>query len=192
MQTPEVFRPDRALVLIAHQLDPRPAGDRRSGPPSDTGLLSALRRFHPATHGRHCALETERVLHRAGVHSGSTEEHLRWAVVVHCLALVRGAVGTRGPGQALAQIGYGESRLRQLLQADAALLLHLMPTLARRLHAKGAAVDWWPLAKLLLHAGRNEPAADEARAWIANDFVGANAAKTAEATDTTTTTGSPP
>lgn len=192
MQSPEVFRPDRAVVLIAHQLDPRPAGDRRAGSTPDAGLLSALRRFHPVTHGRHCALETERVLHRAGVHAGSADEHLRWAVIVHCLALVRGAFGTRGPGQALAHIGYGEPRLRQLLQADSSLLLQLIPTVARRLHAKGAAVDWWPLAKLLLHAGRNEPAADEARAWIARDFVGAREAETAAAADTTTTTGSPP
>ena len=191
MQTPEAFRPDRAVILIAQQLDAGHPRERRTGAPFDMGLLSALRRFHPATHGRHCALETERVLYGAGVHPGSADEHLRWAVVVHCLALVRGAVGARGPGQALAQMGYGESRLRQLLQADAALLLQLMPTLARRLHAKGMAVNWWPLAKLVVHVGRNELAADEARAWIARDFVDPREPRAADAANTTTMTGSP-
>lgn len=192
MQTIEAFSPDSAVTHIAHQLRPRGPGALRPTAPPDMGLLATLRRFHPLTHGQHCVFETERVLHAAGVHPGSATEQLRWAVIVHCLALARGAISSRSPGEALAALRFSEPRLRQLLQADADLLLQLMPSLARRLHAAGQALDWWPLAKLVLNAGLNEPAADEARAWIARGFIqaaGREGNNDTVATHKTNTTG---
>ena len=154
--------PDAALLHIARQL----AHER-----VDRGLLATLRRFHPVTHGRHSVFETTQVLHAAGVPDSSAGSFQRWAVVVHCLALVRGAHGGRGPGETLAAMRFSEGRLRHLLEADAPLLFDRLPLVARRAAAAGVVMDWWPLAKLLLNAGVNERSADEARGWLARGFI---------------------
>ncbi len=168
-----------AVAAIARQLvPPTQVHGERSAAPADMGLLAALRRFDPVTQGRACLFETTQVLLKAGVEdklggADAVRQHLRWAVLVHCLALAKGAhqPGGRSPGEALANLSYSEGRLRQLLQADEALLLQLMPLLARRMAASGGSVDWVPLARLLLHADIDEPRADQARAWIARGYI---------------------
>lgn len=156
--------PHEALDRIAKQL----AHER-----VDRGLLATLRRFHPMTHGRHSVFEVTQVLQAAGVPDASAASFLRWSVIVHCLALVRGAHGGRDAGEALFALGLKEGRLRQLLEADAPQLLDLLPLLARRVAAKSVTLDWTPLAKLALNADIDEKLADEARAWLARGFVAA-------------------
>lgn len=191
---------DKSVAAIARQLvPPTQRRGERSDFPADTGLLATLRRFDPVTQGRACLYETTQVLSKAGVEEtiggcDAERRHLRWAVLVHCLALAKGAHQARGrnPGEALAGLRYSETRLRQLLQADEGLLLQLMPLLARRLAAEGATVDWLPLARLLLHAELDEARADQARSWIARGYL--HAAARNDKPDTSTedaTTGSP-
>lgn len=192
-----------AVASIARQLAPlAAAGGPRGAPPPDTGLQAVLRRFDPVTQRRACLYQTTQVLINAGVDDhigGADAERLqqRWAVLVHALALARGAhqPGGRNPGAALASQRFSELRLRQLLQADEALLLQLMPTLARRLAAAGAAVDWLPLALLLLFADIDEARADRARAWIAAGYLREARTGTQQAadpsTDDTSQSGSP-
>lgn len=161
MIAPDTFRADEAVRRIARHL---------ATPHADMGLLAALRRFHPVEHGQHNVFEVTQVLHATRVEPGE-DMFLRWAVIVHCLALVRGACGSRGPGEALATMRFSEARLRQLLEADAPLLFDLMPLVARRLAAAAMVVDWWPLAKLLLNADLDEVRANDARAWLARGFI---------------------
>jgi hypothetical protein len=145
-----------------------------SAPHTSMGLLSALRRFDPIKQGRQSLFETTQVLMQADIHPGDL--HDRWALVVHCLALVRGAHdGRRNPGAAMAAMQFSEARLRQLVQADSALLFDLMPRLARRLAAHGGAVNWWPLTLMVLHTGRDEPRADKARSEVIAGYLGASA-----------------
>lgn len=145
-----------------------------SSPHTPMGLLATLRRFDPMKQGRQSLFETTQVLMQADIHPG--ELHDRWALVVHCLALVRGAHnGHSNPGAAMAAMHFSETRLRQLVQADAALLFDLMPRLARRLAAHGQAVNWWPLALMVLHTGRDEPRADKARSDVIAGYLGATA-----------------
>ncbi len=111
---------------------------------------------------------------QADIHPG--DQFQRWALVVHCLALVRGAHdGRSNPGAAMVAMQFSEARLRQLVQADAALLFDLMPRLARRLAAHGKAVNWWPLALMVLYTGRDEARADKARAEVIAGYLGATA-----------------
>ena len=64
----------------------------------------------------------------------------------------------------MAQIGVSEARVKQLVEADADLLCELLPRLSRRLASAGVAVQWWPLADLLLYTGTAfEERADMAR-----------------------------
>ena len=164
MSAPHSQGPDEVVRRIARQL---------ASPHVDTGLLAALRRFHPVEHGRYSVFETTQVLHAAGMEPDN-DGFVRWAVIVHCLALARGAVGSRSPGAALAALHFSEARMRQLLEADAPLLFDLVPMVARRFAGAGMAVDWWPLAKLLLAADVDEVRANEARAWLARGFIQAS------------------
>lgn len=198
MDTPDFI--DKAVADIARQLvPPTQRRGERSASQSDMGLLATLRRFDPVTQGRACLFETTQVLSKAGVEDrlGSRDaerRHLRWAVLVHCLALAKGAhqPDGRDAGEALAGLRYSEARLRQLLQADEALLLQLMPLLARRLGAEGAAVDWLPLAGLLLHADLDEAQADRARSRLARGYLRAAARNDkADTSNPEPTTGSP-
>lgn len=182
----------RAVAAIARQLvPPTHVRGERSASQADMGLLAKLRRFDPVTQGRACLFETTQVLLNAGVEdqlggAAAARLQLRWAVLVHCLALAKGAhqAGGRSPGEALAHLNYSEARLRQLLQADEDLLLKLMPLLARRLAAHGTMFDWLPLARLLLHADIDEPRADAARAWIARGYIQAATRANKAAADT--------
>jgi len=125
--------------------------DWLKNPKTSTGELAALRRMDP---------EQPEIAYPAiyqflgeNAHTAGPEHLARWALVIHCLALVRGQhqSGGRKLGAALVDINYGELRTQMLLRADFALQRDLYPRLARRLHANGGVTDWWPLANLVLH-----------------------------------------
>lgn len=145
---------------------------------ASTGALARLRRFHPEANPRAALFDTERMLMAAGVQPRDAEQRLRWALVLHCLALAQGRHDPRvdaEPGAVLAKMHYSEARLRQLVEADERVLSNLMPRLARRLAAAGATVNWWPLADLLLYAGSRDEAgrmcADAARQRLIRRYV---------------------
>lgn len=142
---------------------------RLSSPRIDMGLLAALRRFNPVSDGRHNLFEVQQVLLDAGINlSADHRLQPRWALVVHCLAIVRGAHLPRSDtGMRLFDLGLSEARLRQLIEADEPLLSDLLPTLARRLAAAGQALDWWPLANLALALALDNDAPAQARAELA-------------------------
>lgn len=159
----------------------RAIAGRLSSPRVDMGLLAALRRFNPLSDGRHNLFEIQQVLQGAGIDL-SPESRLqpRWALVVHCLAIVRGAhQARRDTGARLAELGFSEARLRQLIEADSALLCDLLPSLARRLAAAGAMLDWRPLAEMVLALDdeSGQARAQRARLQIVQGFLRASAAK---------------
>lgn len=140
---------------------------------ADTGLLAALRRHHPVTERRRCLFELHQVLDRAGVDIAPDNVRFdRWALLVHCMALARGAHNPNGNcGGVLAQAHVSEARLRQLVEADSELLAGLLPLLARRLAAGGWSLNWWPLAQLLLNAELDEAKADAARSQLVQGWL---------------------
>lgn len=150
-----------ALAAMAGQL---------ADPGFPTGEHAALRRMDPRP-GRigGAALPFERLRAGAGVGEGDAE---RWALVVHALALARGRHDPRRPtGAALREAGLTDERLDLLLAADLDTLFDLLPRLARRLAASGAALDWLPLVEVVMNAGRDEAAADRARLRIARGYA---------------------
>ena len=139
-----------------------------------TGDRAALRRMDPREPGR-AALPLHRLLFAAGVEGAASAGNAnRWALLVHCLAIARGRHDRAAPtGKALCDLGLTEARLNQLLAADEEVLFDLLPRIARRLAAQNAAVDWLPLARILL-AGAD--AADQARLDIARSYARTQAA----------------
>jgi hypothetical protein len=142
------------------------------------GTLARLRRFDPGKNSQAALFDTERMLMAAGVHPRDAQQRLRWALVLHCLALAQGRHDPRfdaDPGAVLAKLRFGEARLRQLVEADERVLSTLMPRLARRLAAAGATVNWRPLADLLLHSGLGDEAsrarADAARQRLIRRYL---------------------
>lgn len=155
---------------------------------ASTGTLARLRRFHPQTNPQAALFDTERLLMAADVHPRDAQQRLRWAVVLHCLALALGRHDSRfdaDPGAVLARLRFSEARLRQLVEADEAVLFALMPRLARRLAAAGATVNWWPLANLLLHGGatdeHGQARADAARQRLIRRYLDAHTVAKADA-----------
>lgn len=148
--------------------------------------LARLRRVHPQHDGRAALFETEWLLQSAGVWSRDDDEHDRWALVLHCLAIAQGR-HARGsafePGRVLARLRVSEARIKQIVEADAEVLADLIPRLARRLAADGATIDWWPLAELLLDSG--SPRADTARRRIVREYLNAIGEENADDTPTT-------
>jgi CRISPR type I-E-associated protein CasB/Cse2 len=157
----------------------------RSGATS-TGERARLRRADPAQGSRNALFEAERLFHAAGIDAALPDRHRRWFLVLHCLALAEGRHDPRGaaePGAALARMRVSEARVQQLVEADLATLFDLLPRLARRIASEAAAVNWWPLAELVLGTESDdlerEQAADRARRRIVQHFVGAAAARDA-------------
>lgn len=151
-----------------------------SSPGANMGMLAALRRFNPLTDGRHCLFETQQVLLGAGIDLPvDSPSQQRWALVVHCLAIVRGAHHDQSDtGAKLADLGLSEARLRQLLEADGPLLCDLLPALARRLAAARVTLNWWPLAELALTLDDEGPTRSQrARLQIVRGFLRATAPK---------------
>lgn len=146
---------------------------------ADTGTLARLRRFHPHVEGQRALFETEWMLHAARIHPANDQQRERWALVLHCLAIARGLHDGRiefEPGRVLARLRVSEARVRQLLESDDHVLSDLLPRLARRLAAAGAAVNWRPLAELALHTGTpQEERANQARRRIVSHYLQAQA-----------------
>lgn len=155
------------------------------------GTLARLRRFDPAKSPQGALFETERMLMAAGVQPRDAQQRLRWALVLHCLALAQGRHDARfdaDPGAVLARLRISEARLRQLVEADERVLSTLMPRLARRLAAAGATVNWRPLADLLLQGGPEDidgrDRADTARHRLVRRYLDAQSvSKAAVASD---------
>ena len=142
--------------------------DQRLG----TGMEAALRRLdarHPDP--RH-AIALYRLLAEYRISPASPDLTVRWAAIVNALALCHGAHAQRRRcGEALYEMGIKEERLSMLLAADRDVLIDLLPRLARRLFASGQAMDWWPLARLMLTVDRDPDEADRMRSRIAREYV---------------------
>jgi CRISPR type I-E-associated protein CasB/Cse2 len=142
--------------------------DQRLG----TGGEAALRRLdarHPDP--RH-AFALYRLLTELGISAPNPDATLRWSAIVNALALCRGEHRpSRRCGEVLYEIGISEPRLAMLLAADRETLIDLLPRLARRLAASGEAMDWWPLARLVLTVGSDPEEADKTRSRVARDYV---------------------
>lgn len=152
------------------------AGQVRHASP---GTLASLRRFDPLTYPRTGLFERERMLQAAGITAQGADRE-RWALVLHCLALVQGRHDPRAdaePGKVLHGLHFSEARLEQLIEADKPLLFSLMPRIARRLAAVGATVNWKPLVDLLMGTSCDDPQrevwANEARQRLVRHFIGA-------------------
>ena len=126
---------------------------------ASTGTLARLRRFDPVRSAQSALFDTERLLLAAGIQAQGADR-MRWALLLHCLALVQGRHDARAdaePGKLLWGLRFSEARLRQLVEADQPVLFTLMPRLARRLGIAGVGVNWWPLAELVLNTGSDDP-----------------------------------
>lgn len=133
------------------------------------GEHAALRRMDPLSPGA-SAIIAYRLLAAQDVPLDDEELMRRWCLMVHVLALARGAHDPRAKiGEMLWKLGLTEARINQLLAADFPTLIQLAPRLARRLHASSAvkALDFMPLAGLILNADRDAAAAHRARLTIA-------------------------
>lgn len=131
------------------------------------GTHAALRRMNPLAPGT-AASAVYRLLADQEISLDDDARLLRWCVLVHALALARGAHdGRTSIGKGLWAMNYTERRVNQLLVADFDGLAQLVPRLARRLRASGGAIDFAPLMRLVLSAGINPQAADRARLDIA-------------------------
>ncbi len=147
---------------------------------ANPGVVARLRRAHPGHDNRSALFESEWLLQAAQIQPRSEDHRLRWALVLHCLAIAKDLHDPRTeaePGAVLARLRFSEARLRQLVEADQDLLIDLMPRIARRLAAAGAALNWWPLVDLLLHTGTpDEAIADRARQRLVRHFLRAQSA----------------
>lgn len=157
---------------------------------ASTGALARLRRFDPVTHPQGALFEVETMLTAAGVQPHDAPQRQRWALVLHCLALAQGRHDIRAdaePGAVLARLRFGESRLRQLVEADERVLATLVPRVARRLAAAGASINWWPFADMLLHVGADSEAsqarADAARQRLVGRYLDTQVIASAADTD---------
>ncbi len=148
---------------------------------ASTGTAARLRRTRPQQDGGGALFEVEWMLQAAEIFPRDDAEHQRWALVLHCLATAGGLHDARAePGAVLSRLRFTEARMRQLVEADEATLADLLPRLARRVAAAGAALNWWPLADLLLHAGQpSEVIADRARRRLVHHFLRAQSASAA-------------
>jgi CRISPR type I-E-associated protein CasB/Cse2 len=146
--------------------------DQRLG----SGEEAALRRLDARQPDPRHAVALYRVLAQQRIPTPDPDDTLRWSAVVNALALCRGAhVPGRRCGEVLYQLGISEPRLAMLLAAGRDTLIDLLPRLARRLAAAGQAMDWWPLAHLMLTVERDPAEADKTRTRIARDYVRAQA-----------------
>ncbi len=139
------------------------------------GTYARLRRFDPSKHPKAAVFETEGLLHAAQVPARGDEQHQRWSLVLHCLAITQGAHDGRSsaePGAVLATLRFSEARLQQLVEASYPVLADLMPRLARRLAAASVAVNWWPLADLMLYTDTaQETIAQQARRRLVRHYL---------------------
>lgn len=140
------------------------------------GTFARLRRFDPSKDPKAALFEIEVLLQTAQIAARTDQQQQRWALLLHCLAIVQGAhdgrSGTAEPGATLAKLRFSEARLQQLVEASYPVLADLMPRLARRLASAGVAVNWLPLADLILCADTTqEPIAQAARRRLVRHFL---------------------
>ena len=94
----------------------------------------------------------------------------RWATVLAGMAIVEHAPDL-APGQALAETGFHELRLRRLLRATGDRLADELLSAARFLGAKGARLNWREAARLVHYDPQDLPDwADQIRRRIARDY----------------------
>ena len=145
-------------------------------PKTANGELATLRRMEPSEPEAAYAAIYQFLGENA--HTQSPDHLARWALILHCLALVRGRHQSQAStrfGAALVEINYGEARTQMLLRAEFEVLRDVLPRLARRLHANGVLTDWWPIAHLILDTD-----VQRAREQIVRDYLyAANAKKAA-------------
>lgn len=135
------------------------------------GHHAALRRMNPLAPGA-AAMTVYRVLEEQEVPLQDPALMQRWSLLIHALALARGAHETKIPiGKALWEMGYTEQRINQLLVAGSDMLSQLIPRLARRLQSSGGRMDFTPLMRLVLTAERHEERAENARLEIARSYA---------------------
>lgn len=148
---------------------------------TSVGTVTALRRFDPVDRPGDAAFEVCALLDKVGIDAPpGTQAYTSWSLVLHCLALTRGAhVRAIDVGRGLVDAHISETRVRQLLESDRPMLFDLLPRIARRLAASSQPIDWVPLARLALCVGIDETAAQQARLDIAHRFQRALSAKAA-------------
>jgi CRISPR system Cascade subunit CasB len=96
-------------------------------------------------------------------------EH-QWAVILAGMAILDHRPDTSF-GQALAETGYAEPRLRRLLRARGTRLWDEVRLGVRFLAAKGAAIRWQDCAGLVLADPETQPSwAEQVRRHIARDY----------------------
>jgi CRISPR-associated protein Cse2 (CRISPR_cse2) len=138
---------------------------------ANVGTFAQLRRFEAPNHSP--PAEARALLRWVGVVPSDEDQHHRWALLLHCLAIAKCAHSTGAePGAVLARLHVSEARLKQLVEAHSADLQHVMPSIARRLAPGGMAVDWVPLAHLVLFTNTaHEALAQAARKRIVMHFL---------------------
>lgn len=154
------------VARIAH------AFEKRLSP----GERAELRRMSPEDPGcpvfwRIMAQDLEPAGLLPGGESARLESERRWAAVLSGMAVMQDLLQTgRRPGHALAEAGFSEQRLVRLLRARRETLEDALQGVARFLASKGEAVDWGPLAQLILQ--QDEERGESIRRAIARDYYG--------------------
>jgi CRISPR type I-E-associated protein CasB/Cse2 len=169
MSTADPFEPAVSMRSALGRLARHLNGERLP-----MGERAALRRMNPA-HPGEAALAVYRALEQGGIDvAPATTEFDSWVLILHCLALVDGRHdATRPIGRALVEAGISEARVRQLLEADRAILFRLMPRMARRFAVAGSSADWTELANLMLASGVDAGRAREAKLRIGRSYTAA-------------------
>ncbi len=137
-----------------------------------TGPLAELRRMDPKR-GAHGTAALHRLLARYVPDWWLGDDNfVRWALLVHLLALAapdqhRGGMPL---GSALFSAGYSEGRLTRLLEASEDELDVVLPRMVRFLVAKGERLQPYEIARLVLRRGN-----DADRLNIAREYYRAEA-----------------
>ena len=138
------------------------------------GVVADLRRLSPGDPASPAFFKIAAgYLEPAGWLSGDgprrDQSERRWGALLCGMAHT---VGLHQPGarlgRALAEAGYSELRLVRLLQSRGAGLLDTVRLTARFLAAKGQAVDWSELARLVLSDGQQH--AESVRRGVSRDY----------------------
>lgn len=153
--------------------------DAKGPPPFDTGLVARLRRL-PA--GGSASVDVWQALYdglgadRAdALLSGPWPDRVGsgWGLVLHGMALMAPDPhrSDRRAGEALAEAGFSQARLTQLLRADADGFPDHFATACRFLRAKGEEVDWGEFGQLALKRLGLLPGYEAAADRIARTYV---------------------
>lgn len=141
-----------------------------SVPSLGTGTLASLRRGDPSMVLRQAAFY--RMASSLDDSELRGENGLRWATVVHCIAVgpKTNPPVTRGMGDALADAGYSESRFARLLSANGEAFRDQAILVARFLRAHDKPCSWLDLSELVLVESRSEKRAEQLRLNLARDY----------------------